>query len=141
MIKYGSNVPSESERIGRTKAIFISYQDVMFGPLIHQFEAGTWFDNSGIEGRKSSGLLGYSLGVNANAGSFFAQALVGPSFITATDSNLGGPLQFNNDFGFGIKDQHTGGSIGITYKHVSSAGLELPNKGRDFIMFRVGVPW
>lgn len=141
MIKYGANVPSEAEKLGRTKALFLSYQDKLFGPIIQQYEGGFWFDNSGIEGRRSSGLLGYSLGVNANAGSFFAQALVGPSLITSTDSNLGGPFQFNNDFGFGIKDQETGGSVGITYKHISSAGIELPNKGRDFIMFRVGVPF
>lgn len=141
IVKYGANVPSEQEKLGRTKTLFLSYQDKLVGPIIEQCEAGLWFDNSGIEGRRSSGLLGYSLGVHANAGAFFAQALVGPSLISSPDSNLGGAFQFNNDIGFGIRDEKTGGSIGLAYKHVSSAGIYSPNKGRDFIMFRVGVPF
>lgn len=31
--------------------------------------------------------------------------------------------------------------IGINYSHVSNADLKLPNLGRDFIQFRVEVPF
>jgi len=141
IVKYGSNVQSESERLGSTKAIFLAYQEKVVGPIITQYEFGGWFDNTGIEGRKSSALLGISWGVHANAGYVFGQALVGPAAISDTDINLGGHFQFNNDIAFGLRDPDTGGTVGFAYKHISSAGIFKPNKGRDFLMFRVSIPW
>lgn len=141
VIKYGANASKENEPLGSTKTIFLAYQETIFGPFIKQYELGGWIDNSGHEGRKSSGLLGASAGINVNAQIFFAQALVGPSLISHTDTNLGGHFQFNNDIAFGFRDPDTKATVGFGYKHVSSAGLELPNRGRDFLMFRVSVPW
>jgi len=141
VFKYGSNAAKEGESLGSTKSIFIANQNQWFGPFSDQYEVGVWFDNTGIKGRKSSGLLGYSLGVNVNSGYLFGQAFIGPSLISHTDSNLGGHFQFNNDIAFGLRDPESQSTIGINYKHVSSAGLELPNKGRDFLMFRVGISW
>lgn len=141
VVKYGSNVCNENEKLGSTKTIFIADQTMIFGPFVRQYELGGWVDNSGIEGRRSSLLGGASLGVNVNAEIFFAQALVGPSLISHTDSNLGGHFQFNNDIALGFRDPDTKATVGLSYKHVSSAGLASPNKGRDFIMFRVSIPW
>lgn len=141
VVKYGANVSSEHEKLGSTKAIFLSYQDVIFGPFIKQYELGGWFDNTGIQGRRSSALLGASAGIHVNAGYLFAQALIGPCAISNTDSNLGGHFQFNNDIGLGLRDPETKSTIGLAYKHISSAGIFLPNKGRDLIMFRVSIPY
>lgn len=141
VIKYGANIPKEHEPIGSSKAIFISDQETIFGPLIRQYEFGGWFDGSGVPGHKSSLLVSPSIGFNVNGGNLFAQALVGPALISSPDTALGGPFQFNNDFSFGVRDPDTKATIGLDYKHVSSAGLELPNRGRDFIMFKISLPW
>lgn len=141
VIKYGANVPTETENLGTTKAIFIGQQFHLVGPLISQIEGGGWFDNSGEAGRRSSALFGGSLGINVDAHYAFAQALVGPALITRPDSALGGPLQFNNDVAIGLRDPSTGATVGLNYKHVSSAGIETPNRGRDFWLFRVSFSW
>jgi hypothetical protein len=141
VFKYGVNVPSGDKKLATTKALFIGEQSKLLGSVISQWELGGWFDNSGIEGRKSSVLGSVSLGVHVNAGYLFTQALIGPALMLPTDSNLGGPLQFNNDFALGLRDPETKAAIGFAYKHISSAGIFKPNKGRDFIMFRVSIPW
>lgn len=139
--KYGVNVSKDKENMGSVKSIFIADQQRIAGPIIRQYEIGGWVDNTGIEGRKSSLMLGPSIGVDVSNDTLFAQALVGPSMITNHDSALGGPLQFNNDIAFGVRDPQTKATVGLDYKHVSSGGLELPNRGRDFLMFRVSLPW
>lgn len=145
VIKYGANVPSDSEKMGRTKAIFISQQQMVFPHvganwLITQYEIGAWFDNSGINGRSSSSMGSVSAGINVNTGYIFGQALVGPALISAPDSNLGGVFQFNNDVAFGLRDPDTNATFGFAYKHLSSAGIESPNRGRDFMLFRISIP-
>lgn len=141
VIKYGSNAAKENEPLGSTKVFFVADQAKIIGPFIRQYELGGWFDNSHQPNRKSSFLGGASVGIHVNAEIFFAQALVGPSLISHTDSALGGHFQFNNDYAFGLRDPDTKATVGFNYKHVSSAGLELPNRGRDFLMFRVSIPW
>lgn len=144
VIKYGVNVYKPGEPLGSTKAIFVSRQSRLGqSPFVTQLEAGGWFDNSGMAGRKSSALFSASIGIDVNAGVFFGQALVGPALITHPDSQLGGPFQFNNDFALGIQDSKTGARLGLNYKHDSSAGLEQPNQGRDLYLFRVSfpIPW
>jgi hypothetical protein len=141
IVKYGVNVSREDEKLGSTKAIFIADQAPILGPIIRQYEIGGWVDNTGKPGQRSSLLGGASAGIHVNAGYLYAQALVGPSLISAPDSALGGHFQFNNDIALGLRDPDTKATIGLSYKHVSSAGLERPNRGRDFIMFRVSLPW
>ena len=138
--KYGVMIPKECESLSATKAVFVSKQSSLGGPFIKQLEVGGWDDTDG-RGRKSSGMASASAGLNVNAGYIFAQALVGPAIISTPDKLLGGRFQFNNDFALGLRDPKTGASIGAAYKHISSAGLEHPNEGRDFILFRVGIPW
>lgn len=141
VVKYGANLPKYKEDLGSTKALFIANQRRWFGYFIGQLEAGAWFDNTGIDRRRSSALLGASLGIHVNAGYVYGQILFGPAWISSPDSALGGNFQFNNDVAFGIQDPKTETSVGFAYKHVSSAGIELPNRGRDFLMFRVSIPF
>ena len=138
IVKYGAEIPKKDEGLGASKALFLSYQSLLNRLFIYQYETGFWADNAG-SGRKSSFLTGPSIGVNVEAGYFYAQALSGPAIISATDSLLGGHLQFNNDVSFGIKDLKTSNTFGIDYKHISSAGLASPNAGRDFILIKVGI--
>lgn len=142
VIKYGSNVSKDNEKLGSTKALFVSQQR-QWNPLpfVSQYEVGGWIDNSNINGRHSSGMISASTGVHVKSGPFFAQALVGPALITKIDSVLGGHFQFNNDVSFGLVDEENNATVGIAYKHISSAGLSSPNLGRDFLMFRLSLPW
>ncbi len=61
---------------------------------------------------------------------------VGPSYLSNPDSVLGGFYQFNTELGAGVRDEHL--YLGVIYKHLSSAGIEEPNKGRDFLMLQIG---
>lgn len=57
----------------------------------------------------------------------------GIGFISDTDVYLGGHLEFNHNLYIGIKDKHDK-SIGLSYRHISNAGLFMPNVGRDFYL-------
>ena len=138
IIKYGVALPKNPEEgFSDVKAMFISKQGQVTGPLVYQLEGGGWTDSIKHTGRKSSLMASPSLGINVNAGYVFTQALLGPAVISSPDSILGGMGQFNNDFAIGLKDKDA--SIAFAYKHLSSAGIFQPNAGRDFIMLRVGV--
>lgn len=139
IVKFGAQIPKGQEGLGGSKTLYLAYQNHFNGPFIFQTEGGFWIDNVG-GGRKSASLLGTSLGVHVKAGYVFAQALTGPAVITDRDTILGGNLQINNDIAIGLVGED-GNTFGVAYKHISSAGLSSPNKGRDFIMFRVGIPF
>lgn len=68
---------------------------------------------------------------------YYATAAVGPSYISAPDELLGGHWQFCPEFGAGLKTEKA--EIGLTWLHFSSAGLVMPNQGRDFLGIRIGV--
>jgi len=106
--------------------------------LSYQYEVGGWIDNTG-NGRGSSGYGAYQIGVEAK-GPLTARFMSGPSLITGPDIYLGGPFQFTEDLYLGIAGDN-GNSVGLKYKHFSSAGFELPNIGRDFIGLEIGVRW
>ena len=59
---------------------------------------------------------------------------VGPGYLENPDSVLGGHFQFALEGGAAISDGKT--SLGLVWKHLSSAGIEMPNQGRDFIMIQ-----
>jgi hypothetical protein len=71
------------------------------------------------------------LGFDVENETFEASVFSGPTLITSPDIYLGGPLQFNESIYLGIKDKREE-SIGFAYNHFSSAGIEMPNIGRDF---------
>ncbi len=99
-------------------------------------EGGGWVDNG--EGRKSSLFMKGQVGaVPGPKIGVFGKAFLGPCFISAIDTMLGGHLQFCTDIGVGVRDKDTFMSVG--YGHVSSAGIYSPNTGRDWLTFEVGV--
>lgn len=104
-----------------------------------QIEGGGWNDVRSDMGRQSSFFFSPSLGLDLDFHPFYVQALIGPALITTPDVYLGGNFQFTEELGFGIKDRR-GVGIGLSYKHFSSAGIENPNVGRDFMTLKVFVP-
>lgn len=138
--KYGLGVFHSAEYSPtETKFMSLSYQSKYTG-LVTQYEGGFWTDIRDDAGRRGSWFVSASGGVNVDLNRAYVQWLVGPAYISHTDAYLGGNFQFNNDLGIGVKDENNY-SIGLNFKHMSSAGIYQPNKGRDFLLLRVSVPW
>lgn len=91
--------------------------------------------------RSSSGFLGYSVGLRVKAQYIYVESLWGICGISHPDNTfLSGNFQFMQDLGIGFIDE-LGRSIGISYKHISNAGIQIPNKGRDALQIQVGIPF
>lgn len=102
-------------------------------------EGGGWVDRVG-GGRKSSAVGKAQVGINPGSEKgVYGKAFLGIAALSHTDSLLGGHGQFTQDFGVGFRDYYT--AFDVTYSHFSSAGLAKPNRGRDWILFSVGVRW
>lgn len=81
-------------------------------------------------------VIGPSIGPEVWAGGVFARAVWGPALLTHRDADLGGNFQFNQDFTVGLRDSMS--SIGLGYKHISSAGFYKPNRGKDYMYLVLG---
>jgi hypothetical protein len=139
-LKYGIGIfHSADYGTAETKTFALGYKDGLVGPLVQQREVGLWVDPAG-HGRSSSGYANYSVGAEATPGYLVASAMWGVAAITTPDSMLGGWFQFKNDTFLGVKDDR-GNTFGLNYTHVSSAGIESPNMGRDMLSVKVGIPW
>lgn len=112
------------------RAIALGYQFPIAADLFIRPEGGYFLDVSG-QG-KSSFWAAPLLGVRAlsRTGSEIHLA-VGPGYLDQPDEILGGHFQFSLEGGIGISDKNV--YIGMAWKHLSSAGFEMPNQGRDFI--------
>lgn len=98
---------------------------------LYQIEGGGWFQKQNTAGRSSSGYLATQIGMEV--GEFVAMRIAaGPCVITTPDTALGGMFpMFTEDVFLGVKGPD-GTELGFKYKHFSSAGLVLPNQGKDF---------
>ena len=122
---------SGEKSLAETKMLSAGVQETLWGPLKDRGTAGFWLDNYG-DGRKSSafaaGQLGFEVVNNGWVGGIFS----GPAVISSPDVLLGGRFQFMDSINLGMKDKYDN-YIGLFYRHFSSAGLEMPNIGRDII--------
>lgn len=121
-----------------TKFVNVGRRDQFAFGLTYQYEVGGWVDTAG-DGRKSSGYGAYQLGVQTD-GPVFARVMAGPALVTNPDSYLGGPVAFTEDFYFGLSGNNKN-TVGVMYKHISNAGLEQPNIGRDLAGVQISIPW
>lgn len=136
--RYGVGAFNSAEHSkAETKVFSLGYEDEVIGPMIKQVEAGLWVDATG-NGRRSSGFASYSIGVECSPGSLVLRTLWGVGAITSPDAFLGGWFQFNQDLLLGFKDSR-GTVFGLNYKHLSSAGIYSPNKGRDFLVVQAEI--
>ncbi len=137
-IKFGPGI-RDSKLTGSTKAFGLRRESSLGSGLHLGLEGGGYVDNGG-HGRSSSFIAKAQVGVmpGMEAG-IFGKAFVGPCLISATDSQLGGHGQICADTGIGIRDKET--FMDISYGHISSAGLALPNQGRDYLSFECGLRW
>lgn len=121
---------SADKGLSETKMLTLGVQEDLWGPLKDRATVGGWLDTTG-NGKSSSALASGQLGFEvSSANGIVGGIFVGPALISNTDILLGGHFQFMDDLHLGIADVH-GNYIGIIYRHLSSAGLEMPNIGRD----------
>lgn len=125
--------------LSQVKFAKIGLQEDLWYSLKQRFNTGGWLDSRG-SGYSSSALIGYQLGFEVKNDIFESSIFSGPTIISNQDSSLGGRIQFNESLFFGIVDKDSD-SIGIAYNHFSSAGLEMPNLGRDFIGLEIKFPF
>lgn len=112
------------------KMLTVSLQEDAWGPLKQKFSVGGWLDSSTTN--KSSALVSSQLGFEVNSNDIIGGVFSGPCILTSTDSLLGGYFQFMSDLHLGIQDRDNN-YFGVFYRHISSAGLESPNIGRDVV--------
>lgn len=138
--KYGVGIfVPDSQSPVEVKLFSAAYQDTFWKDvLLYQIEGGVFADAHG-GGRSSSGFAAASVGVRVTPPVLYAESLWGAAFITSPDSMLSTFYEFTNDTCLGIHDDR-GRAIGACYKHFSNAGIQLPNKGRDFILIQFHVP-
>jgi hypothetical protein len=130
---------TEGHSLSQTKFLKIGVQEDLWYALKQRFDGGFWLDTRG-DGRTSSGFMGYQLGFEVKNDLFVGSIWSGPALISSPDIALGGIVQFNETIFFGIVDK-SGDNIGIAYNHFSSAGLEMPNLGKDFIGLEIRFPY
>jgi hypothetical protein len=118
------------------RAVALGYEHRFKQGFFVRPEVGYFMDNSG-QGL-SSFWAGPLIGVAAvsTVGPTLHLA-IGPSYLHHPDQILGGHFQFSLEGGISLLDDNF--SIGLYWKHLSSAGFEMPNKGRDFIVAQVRI--
>jgi hypothetical protein len=126
-LKYGVGVMQSVN----SQVVSIAIQKQLKDSYAHQLECGAWFDPQEEKNRRSSGFCSYSLGLRVILPNFYMESMHGIGGISHPDSLLGGRVKLFNNFGLGIKDR-SGNALGVVFKHVSSAGIEKPNMGRNF---------
>lgn len=122
---------------GKAKYFALRHESDKFYGVGFGTELGAWVDNSG-RGQEGALIITKQLGISPGADTgVFGKAFIGPALISNTDTVLGGYFQFKSDIGFGVRDEHS--FVCVNYSHISSAGLSRPNKGRDWLLFEIGL--
>jgi hypothetical protein len=120
------------------KALSLGYSNSLTYIFDYKIEGGLFTDLT-----QSQGIIGFggpSLGLSSKTKSgFYSKIYFGPAFITQTDTRLGGLFEFQTDIEIGLSD-YRGIDIGISYKHISDAGITPLNLGRDFLGITLGIP-
>jgi hypothetical protein len=130
--KYGLQAPGSN----RDQKIFgLGYQNEILADFIYSGEV----DILSVPSNPSpaSYFASAGLGLKLDFNTTFAAVTWGPAYLSQPDQELGGRFQLTQDFTLGIQDGYS--TIGVGYKHISSAGIEKPNRGKDFLYLRIGV--
>jgi len=107
--------------------LFIKPEAGYFGALAGDGLSSGWITS--VIGVKATSQVGPQLHIG-----------LGPSYLTTPDNiKLSGHFQFTLEGGIGMVDSTGKVSIGLSWHHISDAGIEQPNLGRDFIMVELGI--
>ncbi len=120
------------------RAVAIGWEQPFTAGFFVRPEGGWFTDNSGSG--QSSPWLSTLGGVRASSEvGPTVHLAVGPSYLHNPDQKLGGHFQFSLEGGVGMEDKNF--AIAMVWKHLSSAGINMPNQGRDFIMAQIRIPF
>lgn len=134
---YGMGVVNSTD----SRDVNLGFRKDLSDGFFWQFKGGLWVDNSGDPTRSNSGFVSSGPGFLVDFNPIEIRTSVGLAAITSPDSILGGPFpQFNEDLYVGVRDKR-GNGVGFVYEHISSAGIEQPNYGRDFIELQWSKRW
>ncbi len=122
---------SGKNSLSETKMLTVGEQGTLIGALKDRVTVGGWLDNAG-GGKSDSAVASGQLGFEVNRDGTVFGIFTGPAAISTPDILLGGRFQFMDDIHYGIQDTH-GRYVGVMYRHLSSAGIETPNVGRDVV--------
>jgi hypothetical protein len=135
-VRFGPSV-QEGTTNGSAKIFGLRHEGYEFYGVSFAQEVGGYVDNGG-RGRKGSALAKFQVGTTPGPETgLFGKAFFGPCYISTTDTQLGGHGQFCSDVGVGIRDRAS--FMAVNYSHISSAGLSMPNHGRDWLVFETGL--
>ena len=127
------------DKIGSARLLAVGYQAPFYKILDYQLEGGAFRDSHQVQSTIAYGSATLGFTVNAQSGTY-AKIFAGPALVSSTDSRLSSIFEFNDDLELGIRDKR-GLALGISFKHISNAGLVPPNTGRDFVGFKVQLPF
>lgn len=141
-LSYGLGVSNSAKySVAETKTADLAYRGFLIPGVYWQARTGFWGDGSRDPSRRSSYYASTGPGIEVDLKPLEVRSGWGLAYITTPDSYLGGHTpQFNGDLYVGLRDKNNMG-LGMRYSHLSSAGLILPNKGRDFVTVEIGVKW
>lgn len=139
LLSYGLGVFHSAENWPtETKFIRVAHRGDFDHISYWQAEGGLWVDTAG-NGRYSSSFLAASVGLKIDLSPIYFSNSFGLAAIAVPDTYLGGVFpQFTEEFTIGVKGTNNT-SLGLSYKHFSSAGIISPNMGRDFLILSLGV--
>lgn len=134
LIKYYINAgPS----ISSVKGLSLGKQEKLLF-LETKWEGGLIYDTR--PSAKAMGFLSGSLGVEPKAGPLYVNFFQGVGLVSTSDAYLSGLFQFFIEAGAGVADVDTGIKLGVHCKHISNAGISLPNRGKDMCGIQIGIP-
>lgn len=120
------------------KLVSFGIQHEAFWVFDYQIESGAFTDTQNVY-ISPTFFLGPSIGVSIVRSAFYVKVFFGPALVSHTDEHLSTPYEFHTDLQLGFKD-YRGVGIGLGYKHLSNAGIQGPNIGRDFLYFQISLP-
>lgn len=126
---------------GEVKVGNLGIREELYQGVYLQYKAGFYGDGSGDPTRHNSAYASFGPGMLIDLRPIEMRAGYGIAAISNPDSYLGGRFpQFQGEGYVGVRDRR-GNGIGLQYEHISSAGLCVPNQGRDFLLLQLSQQW
>jgi hypothetical protein len=126
----GFGAPNQAGR-GEIKWFSLGIEQEKPAPWVTKAEIGVISDMKQDIGRRSGLFASWSAGPKMQLGPVQTRYLWGVGYLSHPDQLLSSRFQFTHDLIIGLYDRKSGLSLG--YKHISNAGITLPNRGRDFL--------
>ena len=133
-LQYGAAV-TDVDKPQESQYFSAQWSEPIYGGVRWRVEAGGYTRlRAESEDRYPSAFGNVGVGLRPNTGRFLMESYWGVGGITRPDANLGGPFNFFHSFRIGAVDKQGVGVV-LWMNHISSAGINNPNVGRDFAGF------